>query len=79
LAGARVHLASGHDVVVPQLLARPAFIDQAAALASLMNSWTCGWWSGIPLGSKESAVLTWMIVIVEISDHPGERHLRGEA
>lgn len=28
LAAARTHLASGHDVVVPQLLARPDFIEQ---------------------------------------------------
>ncbi|MCY1142801.1 AAA family ATPase [Actinoplanes sp. Pm04-4] len=33
LAAARTHLTGGHDVVVPQLLARPAFIDQAGALA----------------------------------------------
>jgi predicted kinase len=33
LAAARVHLASGHDVVVPQLVARPVFIDKLAALA----------------------------------------------
>lgn len=33
LAAARVHLAAGHDVVVPQLLARPEFLDQLQALA----------------------------------------------
>jgi predicted kinase len=33
LAAARTQLASGHDVVVPQLVARPAFLDQLAALA----------------------------------------------
>ncbi|GIF09121.1 hypothetical protein Asi03nite_66590 [Actinoplanes siamensis] len=38
LAGARVHLGAGHDVVVPQLLARPTFIEQAAALADELGS-----------------------------------------
>ena len=31
---ARTHLAAGHDVVVPQLLARPGFIDQLEDLAA---------------------------------------------
>lgn len=33
LAAARTHLAAGHDVVVPQLLARPTFIEQLEGLA----------------------------------------------
>jgi predicted kinase len=33
LATARTHLAAGHDVIIPQLLARPAFLEQAAQLA----------------------------------------------
>jgi predicted kinase len=33
LAAARTHLDAGHDVVVPQFLARPAFIEQLADLA----------------------------------------------
>ena len=33
LAAARTHLESGHDVVVPQLLARPTFIEQLERLA----------------------------------------------
>lgn len=33
MAAARTHLKSGHDVVVPQLLARPDFIEQLADLA----------------------------------------------
>lgn len=33
-AAARTHLTSGYDVVVPQLLYRPGFIEQLAALAS---------------------------------------------
>lgn len=31
---AREHLRAGHDVVVPQLVARPGFLDQLAALAA---------------------------------------------
>lgn len=33
LAAARAHLAAGHDVVVPQFLARTAFIEQLECLA----------------------------------------------
>lgn len=33
LAAARTHLDTGHDVVVPQFLARPAFVEQLADLA----------------------------------------------
>lgn len=33
LVGARTHLSSGHDVIVPQLLARPEFIEQTEHLA----------------------------------------------
>lgn len=35
---ARTHLASSRDVVVPQLLARPEFIDRLAALANACGS-----------------------------------------
>ena len=31
---ARAHLTAGHDVVIPQLLARPAFLDQLELLAA---------------------------------------------
>src|SRR3954465_8108698 len=34
IAAARTHLLAGHDVVVPQFLARPEFIDRLAALAA---------------------------------------------
>lgn len=33
IAAARVHLIAGYDVVVPQFLARPSFLDELAALA----------------------------------------------
>lgn len=34
VAAARTHLAAGHDVVVPQLLARPGFAERLEALAT---------------------------------------------
>ena len=34
IAAARVHLTAGHDVVVPQFLGRPEFLDRLAALAT---------------------------------------------
>ncbi|WP_086848158.1 AAA family ATPase [Amycolatopsis kentuckyensis] len=34
LAAARTHLAAGHDVVVPQLVARPGFPERLEAVAS---------------------------------------------
>jgi predicted kinase len=33
LAAARTHLAAGHDVVIPQFLGRPAFLEQVEDLA----------------------------------------------
>jgi predicted kinase len=33
LTAARTHLAAGHDVIIPQLLARPAFLEQTEQLA----------------------------------------------
>jgi predicted kinase len=33
LAAARVHLAAGHDVVIPQFLGRPGFLEQLEQLA----------------------------------------------
>jgi predicted kinase len=33
LAAARVHLAAGHDVVIPQFVGRPAFLEAVARLA----------------------------------------------
>ena len=37
VAAARTHLLAGHDVVVPQFLARPEFIDRLAALADAVG------------------------------------------
>jgi predicted kinase len=34
LAAAREHLRAGHDVVIPQLIARPEFLDELDALAT---------------------------------------------
>lgn len=38
LAMARTHLRSGHDVIVPQFLARPEFIDELASCAANVDS-----------------------------------------
>ncbi|HEY0500622.1 MAG TPA: AAA family ATPase [Kutzneria sp.] len=38
VAAARTHLLAGHDVVVPQFLARPEFIDRLAALAASVDT-----------------------------------------
>jgi hypothetical protein len=37
LAMAHAHLAAGHDVVVPQLVARPDFLEQLEALAAKLG------------------------------------------
>jgi predicted kinase len=34
LAAARTHLAAGHDVVIPQFLGRPTFLEQVTELAA---------------------------------------------
>ncbi|WDZ85446.1 AAA family ATPase [Micromonospora cathayae] len=38
LAGARAHLLGGRDVVIPQLVARPTFIEQAERLAGEVDA-----------------------------------------
>lgn len=38
LAAARTHLAAGHDVVIPQLVARVAFLDRLAEVATLAGA-----------------------------------------
>jgi predicted kinase len=38
VAAARTHLCAGHDVIVPQLLARPDFIDRLAVLADEVDA-----------------------------------------
>ena len=38
VVGAGVHLAAGYDVVVPQLVANPAFLDELAAAATNVNA-----------------------------------------
>lgn len=37
VAAARVHLTSGHDVIVPQFLGRPEFLDRLSALAASLR------------------------------------------
>ncbi len=41
IAAARVHLTSGHDVVVPQFLGRPEFLDRLSALAADVGADYC--------------------------------------
>jgi predicted kinase len=41
IAAAETHLSSGHDVVVPQLLARPEFIERLAATAAASEARFC--------------------------------------
>ena len=53
LASARVHLGSGHDVVIPQFLARSTFIEQAAALADELH---CAFFEVLLLDSRPNAV-----------------------
>ncbi|MCP2167780.1 AAA family ATPase [Goodfellowiella coeruleoviolacea] len=53
LAAARAHLASGHDVVVPQFLARMTFIEQLERLAREVNA---SFHEFVLLDSKENAL-----------------------
>lgn len=53
LAAARAHLASGHDVVIPQFLGRLTFIDQLERLASEVGA---AFHEIVLLDSKESTL-----------------------
>ncbi|MEV8437663.1 AAA family ATPase [Actinosynnema sp. NPDC051121] len=53
IAAARVHLTSGHDVVVPQFLGRPEFLDRLAALAAELD---VPYREIVLLDSKENAI-----------------------
>ncbi|GIH08518.1 hypothetical protein Rhe02_65850 [Rhizocola hellebori] len=53
LAGARTHLAAGHDVIVPQLVARPQFPDQLQELAGEMG---VGYYEIVLMDSKPNAL-----------------------
>jgi predicted kinase len=56
LAAARVHLAAGHDVIVPQLLARPEFLDQLAALAASTGA---SFHELVLMDTRENALRRW--------------------
>ncbi|GAA4600201.1 hypothetical protein GCM10023107_51840 [Actinoplanes octamycinicus] len=56
LAAARAHLLAGHPVIVPQLLARPEFLNQAAALAAEVGA---GFHHLVLMDGRESALRRW--------------------
>jgi predicted kinase len=53
LAAARTHLAAGHDVVIPQFLGRPAFLEQVERLAREVGA---DFHEIVLLDSKENAL-----------------------
>ncbi|MEH1100265.1 AAA family ATPase [Micromonospora sp. CPCC 205561] len=53
LAAARTHLGGGHDVIVPQFLGRPEFIEQAERVA---HDTGAGFHEIVLLDSKENAL-----------------------
>jgi hypothetical protein len=53
IAAARVHLTSGHDVVVPQFLGRPEFPDRLSALAAELD---VPYHEVVLLDSRENAI-----------------------
>lgn len=53
LAAARTHLQAGHDVVVPQFLARPRFLEQLEALADETGA---GFYEIVLMDSRQNAV-----------------------
>jgi predicted kinase len=58
LAAARAHLTAGHDVIVPQLLARPDFLDQAAALATSTGA---SFHEIVLMDTRENALRRWSL------------------
>ncbi|KUL24795.1 AAA family ATPase [Actinoplanes awajinensis] len=58
LAAARVHLLAGHDVIVPQLLARPAFLEQAGALAAETGA---SFHELVLMDTRENALRRWAV------------------
>ena len=69
LAGARVHLVAGYDVVIPQLVARLTFIEQATTLAGQVNS---TFHEVVLIDSKENAVRRF-VHRTKTSPDPGHR------
>jgi predicted kinase len=79
LAAARVHLLAGYDVVLPQLVAQPEFLEQLAALADevgvtfheimLMSPWAHAWRRlGERTGTTEAAVPVTEAALTEFYD-----------
>jgi predicted kinase len=69
LAAARTHLTGGHDVVVPQLLARPTFIEQAERLADEVGA---AFHEVVLLDTRENAVRRF-VERGRVSDDPAHR------
>ncbi|HLH58418.1 MAG TPA: AAA family ATPase [Streptosporangiaceae bacterium] len=78
LAAARVHLAAGHDVIIPQFLGRPEFLEQAEELAAEAR---VDFREIVLLDSKENAVRRFTARRPGDPAHPGEmlRHDVGPA
>ncbi|MCE6996788.1 ATP-binding protein [Saccharothrix sp. S26] len=53
IAAARVHLTSGHDVIVPQFLGRPEFLDRLSALAAELD---VPYYEVVLLDSEDNAI-----------------------
>jgi predicted kinase len=70
LAAARVHLLAGHDVIVPQLLARPEFLEQAAELAAAAGA---TFHEIVLMDTRENALRRWAVRAgTEAGDTPAE-------
>jgi predicted kinase len=54
LASARTHLSAGHDVIIPQLVARPGLVEQLEELAREMG---VGFHEIVLMDSRENAII----------------------
>jgi predicted kinase len=72
LAAARTHLSAGHDVIIPQLVARPQFPEQLEELARDMN---VAFHEIVLMDSRENAIHRFT---ERNRLMPGHRHVRAE-
>jgi predicted kinase len=75
LAAARAHLLAGHDVIVPQLLARPEFLIQAEELA---RSTGATFHEIVLMDTRENAVRRWSLRAAGTPVRDGQEERRGE-